>query len=84
MGQTVFDNAAPAQSEFGVCTGRNIAGAQNGSMTLNDLLDIYAYLWMRGFMPDTLIGSFNDFTVNFNNNIMNLLPTCEFLPFVLR
>ena len=55
MGQTAFDNAAPGSSEYGVCTGRNIAGAQNGSMTLNDIMDMYAYLWLRGFLPDTII-----------------------------
>lgn len=57
MGITVFDNATPASSELGVCTGRNIAGVQNGSMTLNDIFDMWAYLSLRGFTPDTLIMS---------------------------
>ncbi len=57
MGITVFDNASPSASELGVCTGRDIAGAQNGTMTLNDIFDLWAYLALRGFTPDTLIMS---------------------------
>ena len=55
MGQTVYDNAVPANSENGICTGRDITGAQNGTMTAHDLFDMYAYLHTRGFMPDTCI-----------------------------
>lgn len=57
MGITVFDNATPANSELGIVTGRNIAGAANGTMTLNDIFDMWAYLALRGFTPDTLIMS---------------------------
>ena len=59
MGITVFDNRTPATVadplEYGTLTGRDISGASNGSMTLNDLFDLYAWLTMRGFTPDTLI-----------------------------
>ncbi len=41
--------------EYGVLSGRDITGAFNGSMTLNDIFDLYAWLSMRGFTPDTLI-----------------------------
>jgi len=57
MGITVFDNSDPTASELGICTGRNIAGAANGTMTLNDIFDMWAYLALRGFTPDTLIMS---------------------------
>lgn len=57
MGVTVFDNATPGNAEIGSLTGRNIAGDGNGSMTLNDLFDMWAYLSLRGFNPDTLIMS---------------------------
>lgn len=57
MGITVFDNASPTDSELGILTGRNIAGAVNGTMTLNDLFDMWAYLSLRGFTPDTVIMS---------------------------
>jgi len=57
MGITVYDNADPANSENGVLTGRNIAGAQNGTATINDVFDMWAYLALRGFVPDTLLMS---------------------------
>lgn len=55
FGKDVISNSAPAAAEFGNCTGRDITGAANGSMTLNDLFDMYSYLAMRGFTPDTII-----------------------------
>jgi len=55
MGITVFDNTYPAQSENGTLTGRGIDGAQNGSATVNDIFDMYAYQFLRGFTPDTLL-----------------------------
>ena len=59
MGITVMDNASPTAvadpTEYGSLTGRDITGAFNGSMTLNDLFDLYAWLVMRGFTPNTLI-----------------------------
>lgn len=54
-GDVVFNNADPANSARGLATGRGISGAQNGSMTITDLLDMYAYGLMRGFQPDTLM-----------------------------
>jgi len=55
MGTILFDNAVPTGSQYGVCTGRDRTGSQNGSMTANDVFDMYAWLVMRGFTPDTLI-----------------------------
>lgn len=54
-GITIFDNASPSTAEIGVLTGRNIAGTQNGTMTLNDLFDMYVYGAQRGFVPDTML-----------------------------
>ena len=51
MGVVVFDNDTANSSIEGSCTGRNIAGDQNGSMTLNDVFQLYAYLVTRGFSP---------------------------------
>ena len=51
MGIMVFDNGDPANAEIGVCTGRDITGAQNGTMTLNDVFDMYAFLVNRDFSP---------------------------------
>ncbi|MCK9429429.1 MAG: hypothetical protein M0R17_05455 [Candidatus Omnitrophica bacterium] len=55
MGYKVFDNASPSASYCGSTTGRNIAGVTNGSMTANDVFEMYAYLLNRGFTPDTLL-----------------------------
>lgn len=57
FGRDVFDNTTPGTSELGVCTGRDITGAQNGSMTVDDIFELYVYLFLRGFNPDTLIMS---------------------------
>jgi hypothetical protein len=51
MGERVFDNGDPSNSRKGVCTGRDITGAQNGSMTLNDVFEMYAWMVNRGFTP---------------------------------
>jgi hypothetical protein len=51
MGTVVYDNGNPSGAEKGVCTGRDITGAQNGSMTLNDVFEMYAYMVNRGFTP---------------------------------
>jgi len=51
MGVTVYDNKTPTDSQKGVCTGRDITGAQNGSMTMNDVFEMYAFLALRGFTP---------------------------------
>lgn len=55
MGYDIFDNVTPANSYAGVTTGRDIAGAVNGSMTANDIFELYAYLLNRGFSPDVLM-----------------------------
>jgi hypothetical protein len=59
FGITVLDNATPANGDLndGYTTGRSIAGAMNGTMTLNDLFDMWAYLALRGFTPDTIVMS---------------------------
>ena len=55
QGVVYFNNRTPATAISGVTHGRNIAGAANGSITANDLFDMYAFLAMRGFVPDTLL-----------------------------
>ena len=55
MGYDVFDNKAPNNAYIGTTTGRNIAGLGNGSMTVNDVFEMYTYLLHRGFNPDTLM-----------------------------
>jgi len=55
FGIEVFNNTTPSNAIYGSCSGRDISGAGNGSMTTTDLWDMYAELLLRGFTPDTLI-----------------------------
>lgn len=55
QGVTAFDNLTPAVSLKGVTTGRNRLGTANGSLTMDDLFDMWALVVMQGFMPNTLV-----------------------------
>jgi len=62
LGTIVFDNsvdarhtAAAFQPIKGVTTGRNYKGQLNGSMTVEDIFDMYAATMLNGFIPDTLL-----------------------------
>jgi len=55
MGYDVFDNLNPTNSWYGTTTGRDITGASNGSLTVNDTFEAYAYLLQRNFTPDVLL-----------------------------
>lgn len=55
QGVVYFDNGSPGTAISGVTHGRNIAGVANGSVTANDIFDMYAFLAMRGFVPNTLL-----------------------------
>ncbi len=55
MGVKVFDNVTPTKSVKGVTTGRDLSGAGNGSVTMDDLFDAYAQVVTQGFIPDTLL-----------------------------
>lgn len=62
LGSVVYDNStssrltgAAVQPIRGTTTGRNYLGVLNGSMTLDDIFDMYAQVMAQGFIPDTLI-----------------------------
>jgi hypothetical protein len=64
MGQVVFNNAtAPRLTGYtgvqapvkGTTSGRNYKGQLNGSMTVDDIFDMYAQLLLNGFIPDTML-----------------------------
>jgi hypothetical protein len=55
QGVTYFDNLNPGQSVLGVTHGRDIAGAANGSLTAEDMLDLEGHFVAKGFMPNTMI-----------------------------
>ena len=55
MGVVTHDNAAPTQSIYGVTSGRAANGAGNGSVTMDDLFDMYAQVMYQGYIPNTLL-----------------------------
>jgi len=55
MGVPVFDNVTPTRSLRGVTTGRDLSGAGNGSVTMDDIFDTYAQIITQGFIPNTLL-----------------------------
>lgn len=55
QGVTAFDNLNPTASLKGVTTGRTRTGGANGSLTMDDLFDMWALVVMQGFMPNTLV-----------------------------
>lgn len=55
LGTPLFDNAQPTQSLFGVTTGRDLQGAANGSITLDDIFDGFGQLVLQGYTPNLLI-----------------------------
>jgi hypothetical protein len=55
QGRLIFDNANPTSAEIGRTGGRNITGAGNGSMTYEDLIDMYSSMVTRGFRPNVIL-----------------------------
>jgi hypothetical protein len=55
MGYDVFDNINPSNSYIGSTNGRDISGTPNGSLTVNDMFEMYAYLLHRGFSPNVIL-----------------------------
>lgn len=55
QGYTMYNNASPGNSLLGTTTGRGIDGAQNGTLSPEDLQWMYTWLSQRGFQPDTII-----------------------------
>jgi hypothetical protein len=57
-GIVMFDNANPTGNgmwDVRNLSGRDISGAQNGTFSLNDLMELYAYTQMEGFTMDTVL-----------------------------
>lgn len=62
LGTVVYDNnpaarltSSAVQPVKGTTTGRNYKGVLNGSMTLDDVFDMYAQVMAQGFIPDTML-----------------------------
>lgn len=54
-GMIVFDNDNPNASLVGRSGGRNITGAGNGSLTQEDLIDMYAAVVANGYTPNVIL-----------------------------
>jgi hypothetical protein len=55
LGTELFNNASPASSLFGVCTGRGLDMSANGSLTSDDIFRGFAHMAEEGFTPDVLL-----------------------------
>jgi hypothetical protein len=55
LGTTLYDNATPSQSLFGVTAGRDGSLSGNGSMTMDDLMRAFAHMSQEGFTPNILL-----------------------------
>ena len=62
LGTTLFDNLNPAQSIYGVCTGRGLVTSGgtttlqgNGSLTMENLMRAMAHMSEEGFTPNVLL-----------------------------
>ena len=54
-GMPIFDNFRPNDSVVGRTGGRDITGAGNGSMTHEDLFDMYAAIVANGYTPKVVL-----------------------------
>jgi hypothetical protein len=54
-GTIFYDNANPVQSVLGVTHGRGFNGAANGSVTAEDLFDLWGHLLARGYNGNTML-----------------------------
>lgn len=63
LGTVIFNNSTTARTTGatadvpvkGATTGRNLKGQFNGSMTVDDVFDMYASVMLNGFIPDTML-----------------------------
>jgi hypothetical protein len=55
MGVAYFDNKTPKKSMLGVTHGRGFNGAANGSLTADDIFDVWGHIMARGFMANAMM-----------------------------
>lgn len=62
QGTVAFDNSraarttgAAVQPTIGHTTGRNLQGQYNGSVTMDDIFDMYSMILLQGFIADTIL-----------------------------
>jgi hypothetical protein len=55
VARTTHDNVTPAASAFGTTTGRALDGSLNGSITMDDIFEMFAQVMHNGWIPDMLL-----------------------------
>ena len=55
VAQVTHDNASPLTAAFGNTTGRDLTGAQNGTLTMDDIFEMFAAVMHNGYIPDLLL-----------------------------
>lgn len=55
VAQTTHDNVVANDSAFGNTTGRDLTGAQNGTITMDDIFEMWAAISHNGYQPDMLL-----------------------------
>lgn len=55
LGTELYNNVTPSTSAYGVCTGRGLDMAANGSMTMDDLFQGMAHMSEEGFTPNIML-----------------------------
>jgi len=54
LARVTHDNLMPLNSAFGTTTGRDLTGAQNGTLTMDDIFEMYAQVLAHGYTPDLM------------------------------
>ncbi len=54
LARVTHDNLSPLNSAFGTTTGRDLTGAQNGTITMDDVFEMYAQVLAHGYTPNLL------------------------------
>lgn len=55
IAKVTHDNADPANSAYGNTTGRDLSGAFNGTLTMDDIFEMYAQVLAHGWTPNLLL-----------------------------
>lgn len=76
LGTALFDNADPTNSLYGVCTGRGLDMAGNGTLDIDNIYTVLAHAATEGFPVDTILVSPMAFLQwGMDQNLRNMLGT---------
>jgi len=55
LAKVTHDNLSPSNSAFGTTTGRDLSGALNGTITMDDVFEMYAQVLAHGWTPNMIL-----------------------------